>query len=338
MKRAFRSRLALAWLLATVLGASIFWPFAPRAHAQDIGPDAQVDSALPDAPDDYTSERVGAARWEYPARAASVARALQRTHREQWSRIVEELGEPVDPSLTIRVGRNPDEMRALAPVGAPPPAYASGVAYPSRGLILLTLTAPETWERPDMTSVLMHEMSHIALHRVLDGNGTPRWFTEGVAIYQAHEMSLERTRTLWGGAVGGRLLPLDRLSARFPSRSNQVNLAYAQSADFVAWLRGRDDGERKFRALLRRVARGMSFETALSRTYSASLTRLELDWHQSLAERFRALPLLLGSGSFWLFGALLIVLAYIKRRRRDREKVPTMGRRGARRDRGPRPR
>jgi hypothetical protein len=299
---------------------------AASASADDLPRDvAEADAvalerALPDAPEGYVRERRGDVRWEFPDQATSVAQDLQETYREEWPRVVEELGGEVRDELVIRIGRNPEEMQALAPPEAPPPAYASGVAYPSRGLILLTLTAPRTWERPNVAAVLTHELSHVALHRAVHGNPVPRWFSEGVAIYQAREQSLERMRALWGGTVGDRLLPFDRLDASFPSNPHRVNLAYAQSADFVRWLRARDDGERKFRELVRRLRDGQSFETALERTYSVSMTSLEIDWHESLVERFQAFPLLIGSGGLWVLAAFLIVVAYVRRKRKDREK------------------
>lgn len=327
MKRPWRS----IWALALLLLSSALMLEAP-ASAQpppDVSDHREEGPprALPEAPEDYAREQQGPVVWEYPTQAASVVADLQETYRVEWSRVVDELGVEISPEVLIRVGRNPDEMSALAPVGAPPPAYASGVAYPYRGLILLTLTAPETWERPDVPKVLVHELSHIALHRAVNDpaspeveRSVPRWFAEGVAIYQAREMSLERTRTLWGGTVGGRLMTLEQLGSGFPSRPHQVSLAYAQSADFVAWLRGRERGEEKFREVIRRLRRGQDFDTALTRTYSTNLTRLEIDWHANLGERFQALPLLVGSGSLWVLAAFLIVIAYIKRRRRDREK------------------
>ncbi|GAB5548088.1 MAG: hypothetical protein SangKO_078480 [Sandaracinaceae bacterium] len=311
-----------AFLALLLLASSPLTAMADRP-AGDVAEVVESDAvmALPDAPDDYGAERRGDVRWEFPAQAADVAHELQEVYEEHWSRLAEELGGDTEGPLTIRIGRNPEEMSALAPLGAPPPAYASGVAYPARGLILLTLAAPETWQRPDVDSVLVHELSHIALHRAVDGNPIPRWFSEGVAIHQAQEKSLERTRALWGGTVGGRLMPFERLERGFPSNPHAVNLAYAQSADFVRWLRARDSGERKFREVIRRLRDGQSFQTALERTYSITMTELEEQWHASLSERFQALPLLVGSGTLWVLAAFLIVLAYARRKHKDRAKM-----------------
>lgn len=309
--------------LALLLLASSPLSAMADAPAGDVASLDEGDAvlALPDAPEGYVAERRGDVRWEFPDQASEVAHELQEVYEEHWPRVTRELGGDTDGPLIIRIGRNPEEMRALAPRGAPPPAYASGVAYPARGLILLTLAAPETWQRPDVDSVLVHELSHVALHRAVDGNPIPRWFSEGVAIHQAREKSLERTRALWGGTVGGRLLPFERLERGFPSTPHGVNLAYAQSADFVRWLLARDSGEQKFRQVVRRLRDGQSFQTALERTYSVTMTELEEQWHASLSERFQALPLLVGSGTLWVLAAFLIVLAYARRKRKDRAKM-----------------
>lgn len=324
-----RARLSLLLRLALALSACIAFAavafvavtFVPAPARADVPGDVAVaapESALPAAPDDYLREEHGAVLWDFPAQAKSVVRELQKTYREEWPRVVRELGMEVDDALVIRIGRNPDEMAALAPVGHPPPGYASGVAYLTRGLILLTLSAPETWQRPDVESVLVHELSHIALHRAVNGNPTPRWFSEGVAIHQAGEHNLDRIKTLWSGTVSGELVPMSDLSGAFPHQPHAVNLAYAQSADFVRWLLARDDGEDRFRELVDRLGRGQPFPTALERTYSIRMQILEIEWHEDLAERFQAWPLLFGTGVFWVFAAGLLVIAYVRRKRRNR--------------------
>ncbi len=320
MKRAHGWNL-LRHLLGPLFALVFCFSSAPQARAQaaaDVPESGETRGALPPAPEGFVREHDGEVVWEVHRQAREVAHELRATYREAWPRLVRELGASVDDALLIRIGRDPEEMAALAPTGEPPPGYASGVAYPSRGLVLLTLAAPETWERPAMDEVLTHELSHIALARAVDGHPIPRWFSEGVAIHQAGEHNLERIRTLWSGSVSGRLLPMDELSGAFPSRPGRVNLAYAESADFVRWLLARDDGEARFREVVRRLGDGQSFETALRRTYSIRMQSLEIEWHDDLSERFQAWPLLFGSGGLWVIAAILIVIAYVRRKRRDR--------------------
>jgi len=269
------------------------------------------------SPPGFTEETFEGNRWLYPQAARDEIVALQVGSREAWRRITAELDLHGAPDLAIRVGRNPDEMRALATDMGSLPAYASGVAFPDRSTIFLTLTAPDTWELVDAATVLAHEMSHVALHRAVKGNNLPRWFTEGVAIDQAQERSLERFRTLWEGTVSGALIPLDGLSVRFPPQHHGVNLAYAQSSDFVRFLKRQPHGDLRFSRLLEATAGGTPFPEAILRAYRAPLPTLEREWIEQLHLRFGRWPLLLsGLAGLWLILALLLVVAYVRTRRR----------------------
>ena len=139
--------------------------------------------------------------------------------------------------LVIRVARNPREMRALAPADMPPPDYATGVAYSRWGVILLTMSSPQSWEPPDLEVVLVHELSHVALYRAVAGNDVPRWFNEGVAIHQSEARMLPRMESLLRAAAQRSMLRLSELDDHFPNRPHEVNVAYAQSADVVGFLR-----------------------------------------------------------------------------------------------------
>lgn len=310
----------LALPLAFFLGLAA-WPGV--AAAQDAPPDVTVVRGLeiPRAPEDFLEVRRGEVRWEMPARARSLVEPLFETWDQALPRLTRELGiEGALPPVRIRIGVDPAQMQALAPRGAPPPAYAVGVAYPGLSLILLTLTAPETWQRPELREVLVHELSHIALHHAL-GEGAegeqaaPLWFVEGVAIYQARERSVERVQMLWEAAFRGGILELDALDARFPSRPHAVGLAYAESADFVAWLLRRS-GPEKLGEMLGRMRRGQRFETAVHQTWSTGIGSLEQAWRDDLSNRFGALPMFATGGLGWVLVGVLVVLAW--RRRKDK--------------------
>ncbi len=304
-------------LLAVLLGA-------PRASAQQReAPSDLLDaSAVPPMPEGFEAIEEDGVTWQFPAQARDLVLLVRDQTREDRARVTRDLEAPEGPVL-IRIGRDPDEMSALAPPEAPPPAYAVGVTYPALSLVLLTLTAPSTWERPPVDRVLVHEWSHLSLHRAVGTAHVPVWFDEGLAIHEARERSLDRVRTLWEATVRGTLLPLDELDARFPSRPHAVDLAYAESADFVGWLLTRvAGGPGGVRRVLHRMHDGESFEVAMSETFS-SVTQLEIDWRAELARRYAALPLLIGSSFAWIIVLALLVLAY---RRKRREVARTLAR------------
>lgn len=312
---------SLSAFCAVALATLALLTSATLAAQDEAPPDVQriAEAALPEPPAGFTTRTVGTVTFEHHALAASTLASLIDGADASWARVCRELGADAATPLRVRVGRSPEEMAALAPEGAPPPPYAVGVAYPALGVVLLTLSAPDTWERPDLAAVFTHELAHVATHRATGGRGVPRWLDEGIAIHVAGERSLERVQVLWEGTVGGRLIALDDLSESFPARPTQVSLAYAESADFVAWiLRRSPDGPDKLRAMLGRISRGQSFEEAVRQTWSLGIGQLELEWRSALSERYGMLPLLLGSGLAWAIVGVLVVLAWVRRRRDSR--------------------
>jgi hypothetical protein len=279
--------------------------------------DSSQAAPLVDPPAGYAMEREGNVRWTYPLSAADEVGALRAYQRLAWRRVVSELGAPVTDALDIRVGLNPEQMQTLAPPKSALPGYADGIAFPKSGLVLLTLTAPETFFRPDMNRVLTHELSHVALERAVNGAEVPRWFSEGVAVHQAGESSLTRIETLWNATLSGRLLSLAELSGAFPNSHSQIDLAYAQSADFVGFMLDGHDERVHFQALLRELANGRPFADAVQSTYHVPLSYLEREWRAGLQRHFGRWPaLFMGLTLVWVLGAILLGIAYLRTRLR----------------------
>ncbi len=282
---------------------------------------------LPAPPTGYETERIGPVTWTFPVSERDRVVPLIESVEEHWADVASDFGVVVDDHLIIRVARNPREMRALAPIGYPPPDYATGVAYPRWGVILLTMSAPETWQPPDLEVVLVHELSHVAMYRAVDGHRVPRWLSEGVAIHQSEVRLLPRMQSLLRAAAQRSMLRLSELSDRFPNRPHDVNVAYAQSADIVGFLRRTNNDERRFHRLIQVMRAGDTFDTALSNAYGWTSIGLEREWRESLRTRYRIVPALLGGTTIWVLAAILVVVAYRRRRRYHHLKLQQMGHR-----------
>lgn len=296
---------------------------ASGAAAQSLEPEPVLPAPL----DGYQSERIGSVTWTYPEAHRDRVDELIETVDAHWATLVADFGVPIDDELVIRVARNPREMRALAPVGYPPPDYATGVAYSRWGVILLTMSAPRTWHPPDLEVVLVHELSHVVLYRAVRGNPVPRWFNEGVAIQQSEVRLVDRMESLLRAAAQRSMLRLSELDARFPDRPYEVNLAYAQSADVVGFLRRTDNDQRRFHRMIRSLRQGDTFDTALATAYGWTRIGLERQWRSSLRTRYRILPAVLAGSTIWVAAAFLVLYAYRKRRRYHHMKLEQMARR-----------
>ena len=288
---------------------------------RDVGLLVQPSAAaLPRAPADFQRLDLGWLVIEFPGSVRSRIETLLHDVEDYRTRLAGEFGQAVLDQALVRVARSPEQMAELAPVGAPPFAYAVGMTYPSAHVILLTLKAPDTWEAPDLAEVLRHELAHLALSDAVAGHYVPRWFNEGLAIHESGEVPWARRMALADASLGRRLVPLTELDKGFPADRYEVNIAYAESADFVSFLL-RDADRVRFGSLIERVRAGTAFDRALDDAYGTDLRKLEYEWRMEVSRRFGMVPALTGGGLLWTFVVGLAAVAWVKRRKRAKEKL-----------------
>ena len=119
---------------------------------------------------------------------------------------------------------------------------------------------------------LGHEIAHLILFRLYQ-RPLPRWLDEGFAEYVSRvaRASYQRARN-YKARARSQAIPADRPSRSAADHSGglssdgEIDLFYRESERLVRFLTGVDPVA--FRALLDAVARGESFDTALSRSYS----------------------------------------------------------------------
>jgi hypothetical protein len=297
---------------------------APEIERGGIGP-------LPTLPVTYQVEKLGWWTLAYPASARERVRPLVEKADAWKAQLAADFGQDVlAQPIEVRIARSWDDMATLVPRGVGVPAYAAGVTYGSLRLVVLTLTEPSGGEATDLETVFRHELSHVALEDALTvaGDGTsggssergtmrshvPRWFNEGLAVHESGELAWLRMRTLWDATLFRQLLPFSDLDRAFASGQGRVDLAYAESADIVAFLlRGKE--RQRFVSLIERLRGGEPFDHALGDAYGTDVRKLEYEWREECAKRNTFAPML-ASGSFvWVvaFGAL--VVGYQRRKR-----------------------
>jgi len=265
---------------------------------------------------------VADAKWVKVATPASLERwrePLLQEARQFREEVRARLAIPVlEQPVEVRLAENAGAMTKLAPVGAPYPSYAAGVAYGRLRLILLTNEPVHPGEAHDVRTTFRHELAHLALRDAVDGNPIPLWFNEGLAVHLSREDAFARTRSLWTASVSGNLLPLSALENHFPRDSVGVPLAYAQSADIVRYLLRTEDQER-FRLLVSRLRRGQAFDRALYDAYGMDAYNLEQNWRRDVESRFSFWPALLSGTVLWTAAVVLVTLAWRRKRTKQRE-------------------
>ncbi len=319
----YRRAYVLLCAFALWASASILWTSAADARPHDA-PAPDGDVTIPTVPANFVHKDLGWMILHYPAQLSARVSPLIAESERFKGVLTAHFGQKVLDHVDVRIVRTPEEMAALAPPEAPPPSYGVGVAYPRLKLIVISLQNPLSAQEPDLIDVYRHELAHVALDDATDGQRVPRWFAEGLAIYQSGELEWSRTKALWEATVANNLVPFGQLERAFQDDSQRVTIAYAQSADFVRYML-RDEDRARFARFVGLVRSGTPFDQAVEESYTADLRRLDFQWRKEVANRYSIIPFLTGGSILWFGAAFILVIAYVRRTRAAKRKLQRWG-------------
>ncbi len=197
--------------------------------------------------------------------AEFLARDLERI-RDQ---VREVLGRDWPGVTEVRLGLGRTEYEALALPGQGPPSWAVALAYPERNIVLVEA---HSLIQGDGQTTFRHELVHVALGQL--GHGWPRWFQEGMAqdVTFERQFRVSQFALLTQAVAADRIFHFDDLARGFPEGADDVEVAYAQSAAFVRFLRERH-GPAAMAELIDHVGAGDNLEKALRRCLHSPLGR-----------------------------------------------------------------
>ncbi len=243
--------------------------------------------------------------------ATGAAKALSQQIEPLRDQIQQVLGRDWDGITEVRLGMGRQEYEALALPGGAPPSWAVALAYPDENIILIDA---HSLVKGDGQSTLRHELVHVALGRL--GRSWPRWFHEGLAQQVTGEQhySVTQYSTLARAVSTDRIFRFEDLAEGFPDLPADVEIAYAQSAVFVAWLHDRY-GPAGFGALVDGVHAGEPFETAFGKAFHTSLSQEEKAFAAELPGRYPLWPVIATGTTMWVALSAMVVWAYFRRRR-----------------------
>jgi hypothetical protein len=202
------------------------------------------------------------------------------------------------------------------------PHWGTACAFPSRSTIILkSPRIVEVW-REDLKSILRHELVHIFVHRIARG-GIPRWFDEGMAIYMSGEWDLRNNLDLAIAVVSGGLIPLREMRTSYPDAERRVNLFYLESYSAVAFLTS-SLGKDRTASFYHRLLTTGNFEAALFQQTGMTLEEFELKWQGWLKRNYHPLYLLGRREFLFVLFMLIMVVAYLSKRRRYKKTLAEM--------------
>jgi hypothetical protein len=226
----------------------------------------------------------------------------------------------VDTPIDVWLAEDAEAFASAFPDGSPMSEWAVGVTFVGKNRVVLRAHGSALFS---LLETFDHELSHVLLHKIAARDKIPRWFSEGVAIWQAGEAVVQRLASAQHASLTSNLIPLADLTDRFPRRGPEVSLAYAQSSLFVRYLE-RQHGVDALPVLIAKLGAATSFDEAFQEVYGAPVVAVEALWAEELDQNTAWIALARDSNLLWGAMSILFVLTSWVKLRRRREALDAM--------------
>jgi hypothetical protein len=281
---------------------------APSVDTQGVYP-------LPELGEDWKKIESIHTRVHYLSDNSGTARSLLEHAESSIPRLSEELDLPTGGVIDIVLSPDTEHFREVQP--GTPPTWADATAWPQSGMIFMRAPKARNPSSRPLTQVLDHELVHVILGRAFAPNPVPSWLQEGTAQLLANEYTPDLTKQLASGLLGDNLLELDDLTTGFPSGSSKAALAYAQSADLMAYIRT-EYGDDAFHGLIQHMADGKPADAAIRLATGKSMSEVDREWRGRLESGPLWLQAVVNDTSLIGMAAILFALGFWRFRARKK--------------------
>ncbi len=205
-------------------------------------------------------------------------------------------------NVKIFYAKNYNEMLYLA--GGNVPEWGAGLALPEKSIVIILRQGSLDEQR----KVLLHELTHIALHRKLEQSDAdyipiPRWFDEGVAQRLSGGFAIHRQSQLAWAVLWRNIFPLEMLERVNNFNSPHAKVAYAEAHDAVIFLEEYCSLGELCDSIVGVDDFGIGFQNAAG----ISLYEFYEKWQKHLLRSYVLFAILGDSRFLWMFIVLLFL-------------------------------
>jgi len=194
--------------------------------------------------------------------------------------------------------------------------WHTGCAYPEERYIVLK--SPRAIKRNiNLESLIAHEIAHILLGASLK-RSPPRWFDEGVAMYESREWRFWDQTLLSWAVLTHSIIPLSKLEKNFPINRKKEELAYTESFSAIAFMI-EEFGKDKLRAIISNLTAGKSFEKAIRASLGISKGKFEKRWKKWVKNRYKGFSMALKLFPWALFPTIFFIVLLVRLRESKRK-------------------
>jgi hypothetical protein len=194
--------------------------------------------------------------------------------------------------------------------------WHTGCAYPED--MYIVIKSPRAAKRNiDLQSLIAHEIAHVLLGAPLK-RSPPRWFDEGVAMYESSEWKFWDQTILSWAVQKRKIISLSKLEKKFPTDRKKEELAYAESFSAIAFMIERF-GKHKLRELISNLAADESFKKAIKASLGISKKKFYKEWKRWIKKSYKDLSMAFSLFPWVLFPTIFFIVLLVRLRESKRK-------------------
>ena len=246
------------------------------------------------------------------------AQEIQSIAENFFPKVTNSLGCPTGRKIDIWFCETRKEFNRTT--NAPIQDWAAGVAYPLQARVVILDPVLSEYKRLDLERLVKHEITHVVFGLCIGENldNVPRWFNEGIAMYESDDWGYGNYWAILTGTIGNNIIPLFDISEDFPNREYQVRLAYAESYSIISFISKRY-GDEAIKGCIRELAKGRNFDEALASATGANIDWIEGRWLKDLKKRYKWFSLLSSGLVLWGGATFILWIAFFRRKWKNRK-------------------
>jgi hypothetical protein len=201
--------------------------------------------------------------------------------------------------ITITILSSDSEIKKISGF----PDWGVGCAMPSKREIIIK--SPRIIKYPlNLKNLLIHEITHVVLGNKYKNISIPKWFDEGIAMYEAREWRMSDNIKLAWANFTHSILPLSSIERKFPEDKRRADLAYIESFSVIPFIVC-NFGKEKIKELINNIEKTNSFEKGIRETFGINYLDFMIEWKKWVQERYSHFSII-----FSLFPISILLLIF----------------------------
>jgi len=237
--------------------------------------------------------------------------ALNKTRRQMIEMIRDSL--PYKPSVYLVESMKDFETVVRGKI----PDWGAAAAFPERHLMAIKSPDKFAIGKP-LEELLAHEYSHLLLHHRTGFSEPPRWFDEGLAMLVSFEWDWTDNLAMSRAGTFHQFISLSEIEKMNRFGTAKAQIAYSQSYLAVEYFY-KQYGANPVNRFLDAIKSGQSIDSALSASTGGTYSEFEKEFTDYLGSRYNIASLFMDTLFFWVFLALIVIVAAFVRYHRRRQ-------------------